>query len=192
MTDIDITAAIKAADYALRADNNAADNDPLDESWHREAEVAVTAALPHILAQVEARVKPSRDAIIDVLKREFEPFLAHSPHNPGKFWGQSADAVLSLLPGRTEQEVIQDYLEKRYTPTIAIRVDSPEFLSMYRGAMREEIAAEIAGISEEAAMDLWWEACDDGWAVPDDLPSRYLKHVMREMLRYSARGGDGR
>ena len=55
-----------------------------------------------------ARVKPSRDAIIDVLKREFEPFLAHSPHNPGKFWGQSADAVLALLPGKTEQEVREE------------------------------------------------------------------------------------
>ena len=66
MTDIDITAAIKAADYALRADNNAADNDSLDESWHREAEVAVTAALPHILAQVRASVG-DRDAVAAVL-----------------------------------------------------------------------------------------------------------------------------
>ena len=40
MTDIDLTAAIEAADYALRADNNAADNDSLDDSWGREAEVA--------------------------------------------------------------------------------------------------------------------------------------------------------
>ena len=106
MTDIDITAAIKAADYALRADNNAADNDSLDESWHREAEVAVTAALPHILAQVEARVKPSREGV------------AHA------IWGctdlhravledarEIADAVLALLPGKTEQEVRADMLD---------------------------------------------------------------------------------
>ena len=181
MTDIDITAAIKAADYALRADNNAADNDSLDESWHREAEVAVTAALPHILAQVEARVKPSRDAIIDVLKREFEPFLAHSPHNPGKFWGQSADAVLSLLPGRTEQEVIQDYLEKRSTPTIAIRVDSPEFLSMYRGAMREEVAAEI-----EARANTHIELADRFGGYYQGMRSG-----LQEAAKL-ARGGDGR
>ena len=94
--------------------------------------------------------------MIATLDREFGPFLAHSPHNPNRFWGLSADAVLALFNGKTEQEV------------------------------REE----IAGISEETAMDLWWEACDNGWAVPDDLPSKYIKHVVREMNQRIARGGE--
>ena len=59
MTSIDLTAAIKAADYALRADNNAADNDSLDDSWGREAEVAVEAALPRILDQVPEYIPPT-------------------------------------------------------------------------------------------------------------------------------------
>ena len=48
-------------------------------------DVVVDAALPHILAQVEARVKPSRDGI--------------------------ADAVLALWPGKTEQEVRKEVAE---------------------------------------------------------------------------------
>ena len=33
------------------------------------------------------------------------------PHNPERFWGQPADAVLALLPGKTEQEVRADMLD---------------------------------------------------------------------------------
>ena len=57
--DIDLSAAVEAADGALRADSNAADNDSLDESWNREAEIAVEAALPHILAQVPVYIPPT-------------------------------------------------------------------------------------------------------------------------------------
>ena len=115
--DIDLSAAIEAADYALRADNNAADNDSLDESWNREAEIAVEAALPHILAQVEARVKPSREEIAHTWFREQArqaaivcglerpvTWDACTPEDHERMFN-SADAVLSLLPGRTEQEV---------------------------------------------------------------------------------------
>lgn len=35
----------------------------------------------------------------------------------------------------------------------------------------------------EAAMDLWWEACDDVWAVPDDLPAKFLLHVLKQVNR---------
>ena len=48
-----------------------------------------------------ARPLPTREEIAEVLKREFWPFLAHDPANPARFWGQSADAVLALLKGRT-------------------------------------------------------------------------------------------
>ena len=27
----------------------------------------------------------------------------------------------------------------------------------------------------DLAMDLWWQASDDNWAVPDSLPSRFLE-----------------
>ena len=57
------------------------------------------------------RVKPSREELIALLYREFGAFLAHSPHNPERFWGQPADAVLALLPGKTEQEVRADMLD---------------------------------------------------------------------------------
>ena len=127
MTDIDLTAAIEAADYALRADNNAADNDSLDDSWGREAEVAVEAALPHILAQVEAHVKPTREDVARTLDGELGPFLSY---NPERFWGQSADAVLALLPGKTEQEVREEVaaeIERGYLgPDFARRPDGSE------------------------------------------------------------------
>ena len=55
-----------------------------------------------------ARVKPSRGELIALLNREFGSFLAHSPHNPERFWGHPADAVLALLPGKTEQEVREE------------------------------------------------------------------------------------
>lgn len=100
MTSIDLTAAIKAADEALSSDRG-------DEfcQWDREAEIALTAALPHILATVEARVKPTREDVARTLDNELGPFLSY---NPERFWGQPADAVLALLPGRTETEVREE------------------------------------------------------------------------------------
>ena len=111
MTDIDITAAIEAAkdtlleSPALGCGCCAWPDDLYESREEQVATEAITAALPHILAQVEARVKPSRGELIALLSREFGSFLAHSPHNHERFWGQSADAVLALLPGKTEQEV---------------------------------------------------------------------------------------
>ena len=110
MTDIDLTAAIRPTSDAIYRQLSGQYGDfstPSDE----EAEAVLKAALPHILAQVEARVKPSREELIALLYREFGAFLAHSPHNPERFWGQPADAVLALLPGKTEQEVRADMLD---------------------------------------------------------------------------------
>ena len=116
MTDIDITAAIEAAKDTLLESpalgcGCCAWPDDLYESREEQAATeAITAALPHILAQVE-RVKPSREELIALLYREFCSFLAYSPHNRERFWGQPADAVLALLPGKTEQEVRADMLD---------------------------------------------------------------------------------
>lgn len=145
--DIDLSAAIEAADYALRADNNAADNDSLDESWNREAEIAVEAALPHILAQVEARVKPAREDLIATLKREFGSVLAHDPYNPARFWGLSADAVLALFNGKTEQEVREEVaagIEAIILPPVVMSDRLPwDDLNVGRHVMRQQ-AARIA------------------------------------------------
>lgn len=114
MTSIDLTAAIKAADEALSSDRG-------DEfcQWDREAEIALTAALPHILATVEARVKPDREAVaraihgvivasaqtgrIDIEVHDSVPSI--------EFERTIADSVLALLPGKTEQEVRADMLD---------------------------------------------------------------------------------
>lgn len=56
---------------------------------------------------------------------------------------------------------------QRYTMDALERTD--EFLEL------------LSGISEETHMDLWWEACDDGWAVPEDLPKKFFDHVLREI-----------
>ena len=101
--DIDLSAAVEAADYALRADNNAADNDSLDESWNREAEIAVEAALPHILAQVEPRVTPSRE---DVARAIWD--CTDLNRAVLEDCEEIADAVLALFNGKTEQEVREE------------------------------------------------------------------------------------
>ena len=101
MTDIDLTAAIRPTSDAIYRQLSGQYGDfstPSDE----EAEAVLKAALPHILAQVEARVKPTREDVARALDGELGPFLSY---NPERFWGQPADAVLALLPGRTEAEV---------------------------------------------------------------------------------------
>ena len=104
MTDIDLTAAIRPTSDAIYRQLSGQYGDfstPSDE----EAEAVLKAALPHILAQVEARVKPTREDVARTLDSELGPFLSY---NPERFWGQPADAVLALLPGRTEQEVREE------------------------------------------------------------------------------------
>ncbi|MFT4081163.1 MAG: hypothetical protein QM638_01125 [Nocardioides sp.] len=48
-------------------------------------------------------------------------------------------------------------------------------------AERERVLGEIERLSERAAVDLWWTACDDGWPVPDDLPAKFLRTVIRAL-----------
>ena len=108
MTDIDITAAIRPTSDAIYRQLSGQYGDfstPSDE----EAEAVLKAALPHILAQVEARVKPTREDVARTLDNELGPFLSY---NPERFWGQPADAVLALWPGKTEAEVRKQLAEE--------------------------------------------------------------------------------
>ena len=54
----------------------------------------------------EPTVQPSVEDIERCLNAEFGPFLAHAPYDPARFWRQSAHAVLALIGGRTEREVL--------------------------------------------------------------------------------------
>ena len=75
MTDIDITAATDAALWSwiesvtVGVTRENVSQETVDRNRHR-MEAAIAAALPHILAQVEARVKPSREELIALLYRE--------------------------------------------------------------------------------------------------------------------------
>ena len=56
------------------------------------------------------------------------------------------------------------------------------------------LAAGVAYIEsltkrEQAAMDLWWRASGDDWAVPDDLPGKFLREVLRA-ARLREQGGE--
>ena len=108
MTDIDLTAAKNAAREALETTTTWSPMHCVD--------VIVDAALPHILAQVEARVKPDREAVaraihgvivasaqtgrIDIEVHDSVPSI--------EFERTIADSVLALLPGKTEQEVREE------------------------------------------------------------------------------------
>ena len=126
MTGIDITAAKNAAREALETTTTWSPMHCVD--------VIVDAALPHILAQVEARVKPSREDVARVIESDAwtlsddDYFEAYDDGMRGvgyclqmrsgrrKASLKRADAVLALLPGRTEQgvreEVAREHEEK--------------------------------------------------------------------------------
>ena len=119
MTDIDLAAAKNAAREALETNT----------TWSpmHYVDVIVDAALPHILAQVEARVKPSREdaaralSVTDV----HHPDLCDCGDFDAAQWcdglEQQIDAVLALLPGRTEAEVrgeaLQEVAEQFFIPS---------------------------------------------------------------------------
>ena len=123
--DIDLSAAVEAGARLLfvmqhrvsEKDYDKASYASLSDAAKREATNCISAALPHILAQVEARVKPSREEIAHTWFREQArqaaivcglerpvTWDACTPEDHERMFN-SADAVLSLLPGRTEQEV---------------------------------------------------------------------------------------
>ena len=138
MTDTDLTAAIRPTSDAIYRQLSGQYGDfstPSDE----EAEAVLKAALPHILAQVEARVKPSREDVARVIESDAwtlsddDYFEAYDDGMRGvgyclqmrsgrrKASLKRADAVLALLPGRTEVEVraeaLQEAAEQFFIPS---------------------------------------------------------------------------
>ncbi len=102
MTDINLTAAIRPTSDAIYRQLSGQYGDfgsPSDD----EVEAILTAALPHILATVEARVKPSRE---DVARTIWGCADLHRAVLEDA--REIADAVLALLPGKTEQEVREE------------------------------------------------------------------------------------
>ena len=59
---------------------------------------------------------------------------------------------------------------------------------LIRQAKAEALREAIAQVSDDAAMDAWWEASDDGWAVPPYLPARFLRHWLRDRAYRIERG----
>ena len=84
-------------------------------------------------------IKPSKKDVIATLNREFGPFLAQSPYNPERFWGQAADAVLALLPGKTEQEVREQVMAE-----ILVAVETFEAETKRANASGSGLSAAIA------------------------------------------------
>ena len=68
-----------------------------------------------------------------------------------------------------------DDLREHYTRCARAGLEAvlPDLIDQIKaGALLEEV-------TDDAAMDVWWEASDDGWAVPPYLPARFLRHWLR-------------
>ena len=93
----------------------------IDLNWHR-AEATITAVLPLIEEsvairsaelfkdawdQIEARVKPSRENLLDVVKEAIADSWSDTEEY-AEAPDYVTDAVLALLPGRTETEVREE------------------------------------------------------------------------------------
>ena len=121
MTDIDLTAA---KDEAARRWPSKNIRDPLPSDWLNEGMASgFVLGAQWALAQVEARVKPSREDVARVIESDAwtlsddDYFKAYDDGMRGvgyclqmrsgrrKASLKRADAVLALLPGRTETEV---------------------------------------------------------------------------------------
>ena len=123
MTDIDLTEAVEEAAKSIMSEYEDGlpswrDLDSQGQTWYRGiAKGALEAALPLILAQVEARVTPSRDDIVqalinsDIIASDTRANAQIVGHNDREPFLCFADAVLTLLPGKTEQEVRADMLD---------------------------------------------------------------------------------
>ena len=131
MTDLDLSAAVEAALWAwiesatVSVTRENVSQRVLDLNRHR-AEAAIRAALPLILAQVEARVNPSREDVAKVIWRWYvgeslDGFDKHTYAYDREKTLDTADAVLTLLPGKTEQEVRDEIAEEIAEVTRTIR-----------------------------------------------------------------------
>ena len=102
MTDIDLTAAIRPTSDAIYRQLSGQYGDfgsPSDD----EVEAILSAALPHIIAQVEARVTPSREDVAQTIWGCTDRHRAVLEDAR-----EIADAVLALFDGKTEQDVREE------------------------------------------------------------------------------------
>ena len=100
--DIDLTAAIRPTSDAIYRQLSGQYGDfgsPSDD----EVEAILSAALPHILAQVEAHVKPSREDVAQTIWGCTDRHRAVLEDAR-----EIADAVLALFDGKTEQDVREE------------------------------------------------------------------------------------
>ena len=132
MTDIDLTEAVEEAAKSIMSEYEDGlpswrDLDSQGQTWYRGiAKGALEAALPLILAQVEARVNPSREDVAKVIWRWYvgeslDGFDKHTYAYDREKTLDTADAVLALLPGKTEQEVRGEIAEEIAEVTRTIR-----------------------------------------------------------------------
>lgn len=107
MTDIDLTAAEKEAARRWpgigRGEQMAMHDRHVRAGFEEGAKWA--------LAQVEARVKPSREDVIEAIRSLNYPSGPLVNSITEYVAGLAADAALALLPGKTEQEVRADALD---------------------------------------------------------------------------------
>ena len=122
MTDIDLTEAVEEAAKSIMSEYEDGlpswrDLDSQGQTWYRGiAKGALEAALPLILAQVEPRVTPSRE---DVARAIWD--CTDLNRAVLEDCEEIADAVLALLPGKTEQEVRGEIAEEIAEVTRTIR-----------------------------------------------------------------------
>ena len=158
MTDIDLTAAIRPTSDAIYRQLSGQYGDfstPSDE----EAEAVLKAALPHILAQVEARVKPdrldvmpTRDEIARIIWTAMEGGETEGRTDGPLDWDYAAaDAVLALFNGKTEQEVREEVaaeIEARANTHIELADRFGGYYQGMRSGLQE--AAKLARGGEKA------------------------------------------
>ena len=162
MTDIDLTEAVEEAAKSIMSEYEDGlpswrDLDSQGQTWYRGiAKGALEAALSLILAQVEARVKPSREdaaralSVTDV----HHPDLCDCGDFDAAQWcdglEQQIDAVLALFNGKTEQEVrdeIAAEIEARSNTNIELADRFGGYHQGIRSALQE--AAKIARGGEQ-------------------------------------------
>ena len=155
MTDIDLTEAVEEAAKSIMSEYEDGlpswrDLDSQGQTWYRGiAKGALEAALPLILAQVEARVNPSREDVAKVIWRWYvgeslDGFDKHTYAYDREKTLDTADAVLALFNGKTEQEVRAE---------VAAEMDrllESEWQSGWRAGYRDSERGSICGRRQAA------------------------------------------
>ena len=103
---------------------------------------------PDLLPDEPERVKPSREDVARALAAPNDTLWDFDPSNPDDVYLRDADAVLALLPGRTEAEVKAEALEEAAdSPAVwGVLADSLH-VSGVRSWLRHRAAALLRGES---------------------------------------------